>query len=220
MASGASRALMAAELVLIAGLAAADYYGLVPITSTPWFILLGWISLRLRGRRWGDVGLAAPASWPRAILLGTAAGVAMELFSTFVSVPFLTRLTGAPPDLSDFRSTVGNLRILMIWLAVNWTLGAFGEELAFRGYVMNRAAEVGSRTRAAWWASLVFASVLFGWGHGGQGLTGMVQEGFAGLLLGIVYLASGRNLVCPIVAHGMANTLAFVLIYLGRYPGV
>jgi len=40
------------------------------------------------------------------------------------------------------------------------------------------------------------------------------------VLLGLLYLASRRNLVVPIVAHGVANTPAFVLIYLGRYPGV
>jgi hypothetical protein len=26
--------------------------------------------------------------------------------------------------------------------------------------------------------------------------------------------------VAPIVAHGVSNTLAFVLIYFGRYPGL
>jgi membrane protease YdiL (CAAX protease family) len=68
--------------------------------------------------------------------------------------------------------------------------------------------------------SLIVASTLFGWGHGGQGVTGMVQEGFAGLVLGLLYLGTGRNLAVPIVAHGMSNTLAFFLIYLDRYPGV
>jgi uncharacterized protein len=39
-------------------------------------------------------------------------------------------------------------------------------------------------------------------------------------LLGLLYLGSGRTLTVPIVAHGVSNTLAFVLIYLDRYPGV
>ena len=63
-------------------------------------------------------------------------------------------------------------------------------------------------------------SVYFGWAHGDQQVTGMMQEAFAGLLLGILYLACRRNLTSPIVAHGVANTVAFVLIYLDRYPGV
>jgi hypothetical protein len=210
----------AAEMALVAALMAGDFYGVVPVSSTPFLILMGWISLRLRGLRWRDVGFARPARWRRAILVGIAAGVVMELFSTFVTVPLLTQLTGKPPDLSDFRSTVGNVRMLLIWLALNWTLAAFGEELAFRGYVMPRLADLGGGTRAAWLASLVVTSLLFGWGHGGQGLTGMMQETLAGLMLGGLYLANGRNLTVPIVAHGVSNTLAFVLIYFGRYPGI
>ena len=209
-----------AEAALIVALTAGDYFGVVPVTSVPFFLALGWLSLRLRGMRWRDVGFVRPPDWPRALAIGTVAGLAMELFSTFVTVPLLSRLTGAPPDLSDFRSTVGNLRLLLLWLALNWTLAAFGEELSFRGYVMNRLADLGRGTRGAWIMSLFVASALFGWGHGGQGLTGMLQESFAGLLLGALYLWSGRNLTVPIVAHGVSNTLAFILIYFDRYPGV
>jgi hypothetical protein len=53
-----------------------------------------------------------------------------------------------------------------------------------------------------------------------QGVTGMLQEGFSGLLLGLLYLGCSRRLVVPNVAHGMSNTLAFVLIYRGRYYGL
>ena len=209
-----------AEVALVIAIIAGDFFGVVPVSSTPFLLALGWVSLRRRGLGWRDVGLVRPRSWPRALLFGTLAGVAMELFSTFLSVPFLSHLTGTLPDLSDFRSTVGNLRMLALWLVLNWTLAAFGEELAFRGYVMNRLADLGHGSRGAWAASLVVSSALFGWGHGGQGITGMIQESFAALLLGVLYLGCGRNLTVPIVAHGVSNTLAFVLIYLGRYPGV
>lgn len=209
-----------AEVALIVGIVAGDFYGVVPVSSTPFLLALGWISLRCRGLGWRDVGFVRPPGWPRALLLGCLAGIAMELLSTFVSVPFLSHLTGTLPDLSDFRSTVGNLRILALWLVLNWTLAAFGEELVFRGYVMNRLADLGHGSRGAWAASLVVTSALFGWGHGDQGITGMVQESFAGILLGLLYLGCGRNLTVPIVAHGVSNTLAFVMIYFGRYPGV
>lgn len=211
---------MPVETAIILALTAGDYFGIVPVTSTPFFLALGWVSLRRRGLGWRDVGFVRPPRWAPALAAGVAAGIVMELFSTFVSVPFLSRLTGAPPDLSEFRSTVGNVKLLLLWLVLNWTLAAFGEEVAFRGYVMNRLADLGGRTRGAWLFSLATSSALFGWGHGGQGLTGMVQEAFAGFLLGVLYLWSGRNLTVPIVAHGVANTLAFVLIYFGRYPGI
>jgi len=40
------------------------------------------------------------------------------------------------------------------------------------------------------------------------------------LFLGIIFWASGKKLAVPIVTHGVSNTLAFVLIYLGKYPGI
>ena len=41
-----------------------------------------------------------------------------------------------------------------------------------------------------------------------------------GVLLGLLYLGSGRNLSVPIVAHGVADTVDLLLIFFGKYPGV
>lgn len=74
--------------------------------------------------------------------------------------------------------------------------------------------------RAAWWTGLILSSLRFGWGHTEQGLSGWVQEALSGFLLGVLFFVAGRNLTVPIVAHGVSNTVAFILIYLGRYPGL
>ena len=108
----------------------------------------------------------------------------------------------------------------MVFLGLSWSLGAFGEELCFRGFLMKRLAQLLGETRMAWIASLVLASVLFGWGHTEQGVSGWIQEGLSGFLLGVLFLLANRNLVVPIVAHGVSNTVAFVLIYFGHYPGL
>jgi len=47
-----------------------------------------------------------------------------------------------------------------------------------------------------------------------------VENFIAGLLLGALYLASGRNLMVPIVAHGITDTVDFLIIYSGHYPGM
>jgi len=203
----------------------ADRRGLVPFSNTPFLLGIGWLSLRVRGLRWRDVGLVRPDRWFRALAIGAAAGIAMELFALFVSEPLFARLAGRHPDLSDFRPLVGNLRLLLIVIAPVW-LGSALEELVYRGYLMNRVAGLGlqgptNATRAAWLVSLIAVSAFFGFAHGeSQGITGMLQEGFAGLLLGALYLAAGRTLTIPITAHGASNTLAFILIYFNRYPGV
>jgi membrane protease YdiL (CAAX protease family) len=192
----------------------------VPLSATPFFLLLGWASLRLRGLRWRDVGLARKHSWPVTLALGTLAGVAMELFSTFVTVPFFSRLANKPPELEELRPLVGNLPFVLVAIAVSWLLAAFGEEMVFRGYLMNRVAGFLHGMRGAWAISLLVVSAIFGACHEAQGLTGIVQEGFAGFLLGLLYLGCSRTLAVPIVAHGMSNTVALVLVYFDRYPGV
>jgi membrane protease YdiL (CAAX protease family) len=144
----------------------------------------------------------------------------MELFSAFVTQPALEDLTGETANLSDFRPLVGNVPLLLVALAANWTLAAFGEEMVYRGYLMDRVALLGAGTPTAWVVSLLAVSAVFGWGHVDQGLTGQLQAGIDGLLLGLLYLGNRRNLTLPIVAHGVSNTLAFLLIYLGHYPGV
>lgn len=211
------------ELLLVAGLWFADAYRLVPLSKTPFVLLLAWASLRLRRVSWGSLGLAAPPSWPRAIAIGTLAGIGIEVLATFVTTPLLSAFFGAEPDLSDLRPIVGNAVMLLVFLALNWTLAAFGEELAFRGYWLNRVAGIVAATRGgrpSWIVSLLIVSVFFGFQHQGQGITGIVQEGFSGFLLGVMYLLTGRNLVAPMIAHGVSNTLAMLLIYFNRYPGV
>lgn len=124
------------------------------------------------------------------------------------------------PDYSNVASVEGSGAHLFLFLALSWILGALGEEVCFRGFLMKRLARVFGESRTAWYLSLGLSSVLFGWGHTEQGVSGWVQEGLSGFLLGVLFLLAGRNLLLPVVAHGVSNTLALVLIYLGRYPGL
>lgn len=215
-----SRWLAFGEFALVIALLVADFYHLVFFSKVPFLFLLGWISLRVRGLGWRDVGFVRPRQWLPTLALGTLAGIALELFSTYVTVPFWWWLTGQPPDLSKFRPLVANPGLLAIVLAANWPLAGFGEEMVFRGYLMNRVAGVGGGSRSAWALGLLLVSAVFGLGHVGQGLTGWLQEGLAGLLLGLLYLGAGRKLAVPIIAHGISNTVALTLIFFDRYPGV
>lgn len=208
------------ESAVVAALFVADVYHHIYISKTPYLFLLGWASLRLRGMRWKDVGFTPPRSWSNAIGIGIAAGLGMELFELFISQPLLARWMGKMPDLSDFADMVGNLKLFLIYLVLVWTLGALGEEIVYRGYLMNRVAGVFRNSKLAWVMSLVTISVVFGCAHLDQGSTGMIENIWNGLLLGLLYLACGRNLAVPVIAHALGDTLDFVLIYLGKYPGM
>jgi membrane protease YdiL (CAAX protease family) len=215
-----SKLLVLAEFAVVAGLFVADVTHHIYVSKTPYLFLLGWASLRLRGLRWKDVGFARPRSWGKAILWGIAAGVFMEALELFVTQPLLARLLGKMPDLSDFADVVGNLKLMLIYMLLLWTLGALGEEIDYRGYLMNRVAGLFRNTKTAWVVSLVVASIVFGCAHLDQGSTGMIENIWAGFLLGGLYLACGRNLAVPVIAHAVGDTVDFLLIYLGRYPGM
>jgi membrane protease YdiL (CAAX protease family) len=143
----------------------------------------------------------------------------LEVFQLFVTQPLLVRLTGKQPDLSDFRILTGNIKYTLIGIALAWTLAAFGEELVWRGYLMNRVADLGKHTRFAWICSLLVVSAAFGLAHSDQGVTGQIEEGIAGLFLAAMYFRTGKNLAVPIVAHGASDTLDMLLLFLGKYPG-
>ncbi len=215
-----SKWLAVSEILIVLLIFIGDRYHLVPFSKTPFLFLLGWISIRLRKMAWKDVGLFRFRSWRTTLAYGGVGGIGMELLELFVTQPLLVRLTGKQPDLEVFRRLTGNFKLLLVGVVLSWVLAAFGEETVYRGYLMNRVADLGHRTRVAWIASLILVSALFGLAHAYQGITGMIDEGLMGLILGMMYLACGRSLSVPLVAHGVADTVDVLLIFLGKYPGM
>jgi membrane protease YdiL (CAAX protease family) len=209
-----------AEIAVFALVVFADSVGLIPLTQTIVLLPLIWLLLRLRHAPWASIGFSRPRSFPQAIALGVIAGLAMELLAVYITTPAISAYFGVQPDYSDFKAIEGSIPALLIFLALSWTLAAFGEEICFRGFLMERVARLFGGTSFAWFLSLILSSVFFGWGHTEQGVSGWVQEGLSGFLLGVLFLLARKNLVLPIIAHGTSNTLAFILIYLGKYPGV
>lgn len=215
-----SRLLAVIEIFLALLIPVGGLVGIIPFSSTPFLLLFGWLMLWLRGIGWRDLGLRRPASWPWTLVMGVAIGIAYQYLSLYVVEPLIARLTGNLPDVSQFAPLIGNKFFLFISILISWTLAAFGEELAFRGYLMNRIADLVGSSPRGWAISVTLVSALFGIVHLYQGASGMIAITLTGLLLGGLYLATGRNLWLPIIVHGVNDTLGFLLIFLGKYPGL
>jgi membrane protease YdiL (CAAX protease family) len=215
-----SKWVAAVELAMVGLIFIADAHHLIPFSKTPVLVLMGTVSLWMRRTGWRAVGLTLFRGWKVTLLLGTLAGVFLEAFELFVSQPFLVKVLHQPADFSVFRQITGNLKLTLISIALAWIVAAFGEEMTYRGYLMNRVADLFNRTRGAFIVSLIVVHVMFGLAHLYQGITGVLDEGLMGLLLGILYLATGRNLAVPIVAHGVQDSIDLILIFLGKYPGM
>jgi membrane protease YdiL (CAAX protease family) len=192
----------------------------IPLSKTPVLFAIAWISMWLRGVTWRSVGFTLPAGWMRLAVIGLIAGIAMWGLEFFVEQPLLRQITGELPDLHVFDDLVGNLKYLLVILGLNIVLAAFGEEMVWRGYALPRVAGLIGDDRNSWVAALVLVNIAFGLAHLYQGLPGVIEAGFAGFLLGLLYLGTGRNLIAPMVAHWISNNIEFVLIYFGLHPAV
>lgn len=173
--------------------------------------------LRHRGTGWRELGLARPASWPRTLLLAAGTLVSYLLISiTFQAI--LTLLPGletTTADRSSYDPLIGNLPLLILYVVGAWTTIAFGEEMIFRAFLVNGLARLFPGSRARWAFALIGSSIIFGLAHFSWGLIGIIETTLFGLVLAFAYLRSGQNLWITIVAHGVANTLAFVLTFMG-----
>ncbi len=203
------------ELLLFIAVFEAGSYNYLPVSHTPWLFLLCWALLRVRGKRWRDVGFRLTASWPSTTAVGAIAGVALSLHELIVLEPLVRQWTGGSPDLSIIKEIAGSWQNLLLLIAASWVLAAFGEEMVWRGFAMTRVAEVLGGDRWAWVASLIGVSVIFGIAHSYQDLSGVIITAVGGVTYGLLYLLSGRSLAIPIVAHGVQNTCDLLFIYHG-----
>jgi membrane protease YdiL (CAAX protease family) len=190
-----------------------NVYHVIP-NEVPILFVIGLVSLRLR-EGWSAIGLRRPASWPRTILIAFALAALRILLGQFAIDPLTAHFWPEAKAPSGFNEITGHAMVALRWLLIVWTFAACGEEISYRAYLVNRAADVGARSKAAYWLAVFAVSILFGYGHYYKGPAGMIDSGMAGLILGTAYILSGRNLWICILAHGFIDTVGVVALYFG-----
>jgi len=191
-----------------------NVYHVIP-NEVPILFVLGLISVRLRDGAWTAMGLRWPVAWRRTVLFALATAALRILLGALVVDPLTAHFW--PPAIapSCTNEITGHAMVALRWLLIVWTFAAFGEEIGYRGYLLNRAADVGGRSKAAYWAGVILVAILFGYGHYYKGPSGIVDSGMAGLLLGAAYVLSGRNLWVCILAHGFIDTFGVTAVFFG-----
>lgn len=177
--------------------------------------VLGLISIRLRDRRWSAMGFKRPTSWRRILLIAVGAAALRILLGQFVIEPVTGSYCPKPIAPALANEITGNVKIALLALLIVWTFAAFGEEIAYRGYLLTRAADIGGRSITAYWIGIVFVSILFGYGHYYKGPSGIIDSGIAGLILGTAFILAGRNLWVCILAHGFIDTFGVIDAFFG-----
>ncbi|MFT6897100.1 MAG: membrane protease YdiL (CAAX protease family) [Paraglaciecola sp.] len=145
-------------------------------------------------------------SWALVILfIGLVSGsIVMEAFDLIV---------GAISEPNPRKSPlVGNLNLLLFLTPLMW-LAVIGEELLFRGFIMNFLARKFGNTTKSWILTIVMSSVIFGLAHFWQSFRGVVGAGVLSLIWGYAYYRCGRNLWLAIFAHSATNTIGFIATF-------
>lgn len=177
--------------------------------------VLGLLSVRLRNGSWFAMGFRRPESWRLIVLVALAAAAIRILAGDYLVLPLTNQFWPEPIAPAGVEEIAGDLQTALLYLLLVWSFAAFGEEIAYRGYLMTRAAEFLGGSRASWWIAVVIGAVLFGVGHWYKGPSGVVDSGMAGLVLGASYLLTGRNMWTCVLAHGFIDTFGVAALYFG-----
>jgi hypothetical protein len=182
--------------------------------EVPFLFALFWISALLRGNRWSAAALKRPKSWWKTVLMAIVAAVALQLGSELVVQP-LAHHFWHRPEAALIKLAPLDWKHALRALAIIWVFAAFGEEIGYRGYILTRAADLGNRSKLAYAAAMVYVAIIFGFGHFYKGPAGILDSTYSGLVYGGVYLLSGRNLWASILAHGLSDSFAVVVFFMG-----
>jgi membrane protease YdiL (CAAX protease family) len=215
--NGRAQKLAAIELI-VGGAAVVGHnvFHVLP-NEVPILVVLALVSRRLTLGHFSvsAIGFRRPGSWTRILLIAVAAAALRLVLGEYVIEP-VTALVWPPERApAGVESVTGNLRLALLYLPIVWGFAAFGEEIGYRGYLLERAADVARRSSTAYAFALIISSVLFGIGHYYKGPAGIVNSGVAGLILGGAYLLARRNLWAPVLAHGFMDSVVLIANYFG-----
>ena len=98
-----------------------------------------------------------------------------------------------------------------VWILL-CVMAGLAEEVVFRGYFQRQFAAWG---RGAVWVGVVFSALLFGCGHGYQGLQQMVLLSIFGALFSVLAIFR-RNIRAGIIAHAWQDIFAGLMIALAH----
>ena len=185
-------------------------------------MLVAWLWLRKEGRVREAFRLEAPANLGSTLgwaALGTGGTIAIFTVGAWITEAIGL---GAPDPTFVLDLVTESPALFALWVVgVAIFAAGFGEEVLYRGFLMDRLERL-SGHRGRPWAVLVIQALLFGLPHAYQGMGGMLVTACVGLLFGYIRNRMGGNLWAVIIAHAAVDTIMMSLAYankLGWYGG-
>ena len=165
---------------------------------------------------WSAIGFVRPKSWLRSVAIGLLFGALFKLVMKAVVMPLL----GAPAVNAPYHYIAGNAAALPYILYAVIIGAGFGEETLYRGFLFERLGKLLGTTGRAKLAIVLLTTALFGAAHyPDQGIPGVEQAVFSGLVFGGIYALRGQ-LFMLMVAHAAFDVMAVALIYWNLEPRI
>lgn len=178
-------------------------------------LLVATWRMKVRCVTWHELGLKKPKSFKKTLLVA-----ALILVATVASIMtfniFKDYLPFSPaPDTSvaSAVSKFGNLKgnwSLFFTIIPMILIESCLEELLDRGFLMNWIERMFSKTTVATIFAVLLQAAIFGFRHSYDLSERSITVGLIGLVMGIAYVAFGRNLWPLIIAHCFLNTMSMM----------
>ena len=176
-------------------------------------LVVASLIMRVRGVTWKELGLTNPKSLKTTLMV-----TGFILVFTPVSIMIFELIKDQLPffiapdtsgDVTRWDPLKGNLTLFFSIIFFVW-IESFLEELLDRGFLMNWFERLFSKTSFATILAVVFQAAIFGFRHSYDLSERSITVGLIGLIMGIAYMAFGRNLWPLIIAHCILNTMSML----------
>ena len=171
--------------------------------------------MKVRGITWKELGLRKPKSFKKTIgvsaLILVSIIISIIVFNLIIDqLPFLIAPDTSPESaVSKFGDLKGNWPLFFSIIPLV-LIESFLEELLDRGFLMNWFEQLFSKTSFATILAVLLQAAIFGFRHSYDLSERSITVGIIGLIMGIAYMAFGRNLWPLIIAHCMLNTMSML----------
>ena len=183
-------------------------------------LIVVWFGIKLRGETWKDIGLSFKSITPKEgfkVFLWSLLVFLLAMAGFVIGSIIMANITGIPEgsaDMSGYDYLKDNIGMLILTLIGVYIVSSFGEEVIYRGFLINRISQIGMSTKKAQWIAVILSSLIFGFVHYEWGPMGVGQTTIMGLALGICYLKLKKRLWILVLAHAYMDTILMLQMYM------
>ena len=176
-------------------------------------LLVSYLWLRRDGKLAEAWNLTLPDNWGRTLLQALLAGAVIVAWFQLGTL-LLKSAGGSAPEVSSVIGfvTQGPATFALWIVLVAWLSAGLGEELLYRGFLMDRLQRL-KGISGRLWLVIAIQAVLFGLPHLYQGISGVIVTAVVGLWLGWIRLRERGNLWICVLAHAAVDTVMMSLAY-------